>query len=144
MISTCFRPQYCPQIECWALLQPANRKRKLFDFLSGHEPKRPARPTTSLSAPAHSGRDLLLSTPTTQINLALSFAERPVTRQNNKQRFASPGCTSVFHEDPVSSAPAVSHMSDPETIATWIVRKLMNPSAVGRFRDTPNTTARRH
>jgi hypothetical protein len=138
VIEASFKPQYVPQIECWALVQTGNRKRKLFDFLACKEPKIPTRSTTSLSTTTHSDRDFLLQTPSCQINFSFAFQSRPVTRQNNVQRFASPGCTQVFHEALPPSQSAQSSSADHETIATWIIRKLMNPQAVAKYKGIAN------
>jgi hypothetical protein len=60
-----------------------------------------------------------------------------VYRQNNPDRFASPGINGqgIFHEEAV---PPIPITRDDETLATFMVRNLMNPAVVPRFRPLAN------
>jgi hypothetical protein len=134
LIEDVFKTQYVPQIKCWALVQSRGHKRKFFDFIAGSQAQKPTRATTSFKAP-HTQIDFLLHTTNCQINLGYSFNPRPVTRQNNGQRFASPGISGqgIFRENFVETKPRRDPIEN-ETLATFLVRRLMNGDSIARFR----------
>jgi hypothetical protein len=136
LISSVFKPEFVPQIQCWALTKSPPHRRKFFSFLAGTPaPSRPARVVTSLSGQRP---DFVLNGPACQINLGLSFNPRPVSRQMNRERFASPGITGhgIFREDAPPARAAAPR--EEETLATFMVRNLMNATAVPRFRPLAN------
>jgi hypothetical protein len=115
-------------------VQDRHHKRLLFDFLSGRAAKSPARSVTSLSPARDPVPDLTLRGANCQINLALSFTGRPVTRRNNENRFSSPGVTGqrIFREEPDPPSRAAAPSAD-NSLAKFFVRKLMLPQAAPRF-----------
>lgn len=132
LLSSTFKSQYLPQIQCWALVSDAKRKRKLFDFLAHKSSSKPSRPTTSLAS--RSSSDFVLNTASCQINLNTSFSGRPCTRKINRNRFASTGVGQIFQEEPVVRKREVAAPEkNPNSLAKFIVRKLMNSESIDKF-----------
>jgi hypothetical protein len=142
LLNDIFKPQYVPQIHCWALVHTQSRRQKLFNFLTGSQTSKPSRTASSLASPQLQ-RDFRLNTTNCQINFGFSFNPRPVSRQTHRDRFASPGITGqcIFREETLETRPR-QKPSEEETLATFMLRKLMNPQVVSRFRSVANANYR--
>jgi hypothetical protein len=138
LIESVFKAQYAPQIKCWALVQSRSHKRKFFAFIAGTQAQKPVRAVSSTKAP-QTQADFLFHTVNCQINLGLAFNPRPVTKQNNNQRFASPGVSGqgIFREGFVEPKPRANPKEN-ETLATFIVGRLMNADVIPCFRPIAN------
>jgi hypothetical protein len=133
LLATHFKPAILPQIECWALVQNRSRRKKLSDFLQGQATPKPTRVSSLLPTRADPG--FVLLSPTCQINLARSFNETRTTRRNNSNRFSSPGITGqgIFNESPVIARPRQIPTDNGDSLAQFLVRKLMLASSASRF-----------
>jgi hypothetical protein len=136
LIRDIFKPVYVPQIQCWALMRGHGQRRRLFDFISGAQEVKETRPVTVFASPQLQ-RDFRLNSANSQINLGFSFNPRPMSRQNNRDRFASPGTIEVFHEEKVDTQ-SRAKPNEEESLATFMVRKLMNGRVVEKFRALAN------
>ena len=133
LISTTFKSQYVPQIQCWALVSDAKKKRKFFDFLNMTGSSKQSRPTTSLAG--RPSGDFMIHTASCQINLNMSFSGRPCTRKINRDRFASTGVGQIFQEEPVLRKldKVATPDKNPNSLAKFIAKKLMNPHIAEKF-----------
>ena len=124
MIKRCF----VSQVRTWALCQRPNRRKQLFDFLSGKDPKKSTRPMTSFSR----NENIVIQSSTCRIDLTanLDLTPKP-TRRCNVNRFKSDG---IIGEKIFGDCKAINRTTPLQTennsLAQFILKKLIRPEKV--------------